>query len=125
MVFPLFKTWLRPLVGSHLLSSKKKYGRASNRYIQTIGGGGGNTDPRSWARRGPPSANPITVVSFNESEEKVVNEVMLHNITVGHVVTTTAPVMPNAILVSNEFEISEDRASNAGENTAQRVHEPW
>lgn len=126
MVFPLFKTWLRPLFGSQLRSSKNQYKASNSRHVRTIGGGGaGNTDSRSWPRRGPPSTNPITRVSFSESEEKIVNELKMQNMAVAQATLATIPAKPNAIIVSNEFEVSEGRRSNIGENHAQHVHEPW
>lgn len=132
MIFPLFKTWLRPLFGSALRSTNKQYQAPNARHVRTIGGyyggsgGTNNTDPRSWARRGPPSTNPITNVSFGESEEEIVNEVKMHNIVSAQAVPSTTPSKPNAIIVASEFEVSEDRRSNnTGEDSVQRVHEPW
>jgi hypothetical protein len=131
MVFPLFKTWLRPLFGSALRSTNKQDRASNHRYIRTIGGGFGgaggtnNTDPRSWPRRGPPSTNPITNVSFGESEEEIVNEIKMQNMVSAQVGPSTSPPKANAIIVSSEFAISEDRRSNTGEDSAQPVHEPW
>jgi hypothetical protein len=132
MVFPLFRTWLRPLFGSALRSrsSQGQNKASSNRYVRTIGGGYvaagvDSTDPRSWPRRGPPSTNPITNVSFGQSEEQIVYEVKMQNLVSAHAAPTKNPPNPNTIIVSSEFEISEDRRSNTVEDHAQQVHEPW
>ena len=81
MVFPLFKTWLTPLFGSLLTSMRSTQkirdepSRAGNR---TFGGGVGTK--QSWRGRGAPTVNPITNITFTESEEKMVDEVKLQEL---------------------------------------------
>lgn len=71
VLFPLFRIWLTPFLGSVLRSSQKTYQTPSG--FRTIGGGGGGGRSRSQSRRGPPTANPISAnLSFNDSEERIV-----------------------------------------------------
>lgn len=75
MVFPLAKVWLSPLLES-LLSITTRHGRTGSKLtddklskgsnIKTFGSGS-----QSWRRKGPP-INPVTNVTFTESEEHIV-----------------------------------------------------
>ncbi|KAI1207526.1 uncharacterized protein F4807DRAFT_452868 [Annulohypoxylon truncatum] len=80
MVFPLIKTWLSPVFGSLLTtmrSQQKLTDKESKSDLRTFGGGSHNT----WRRRGgPPTANPITNITFNESEERMVDDVKMQDL---------------------------------------------
>lgn len=81
MIFPLFKLWLSPLFGSLLTSMRsqqKLTDKESRSDLRTFGGG----SKQSWRRRGggPPTANPITNITFSESEERMVDEVKMHDL---------------------------------------------
>lgn len=122
MIFPLLRTWFRPLFGSALSSTPTPYkGRPG---FQTIGGSSGMSHGRS--RRGAATgANDIGVnSSFSESEERIVNNVKMQDLKVYAGSAISADKPSNGIVVSNEFQITEDRTSQNGEN-AQRVHETW
>ncbi|KAI1458631.1 hypothetical protein F4805DRAFT_120182 [Annulohypoxylon moriforme] len=80
MVFPLIKNWLSPVLGSLLTtmrSQQKLTDKESRSDLRTFGGGSHNT----WKRRGgPPTANPITNITFNESEERMVDDVKMQDL---------------------------------------------
>ncbi|KAI2622725.1 hypothetical protein GGS26DRAFT_242269 [Hypomontagnella submonticulosa] len=80
MVFPLLKMWLTPVFGSLLTtmrSQQKLTDKESKSDLRTFGGG----SHQSWRRRGgPPTANPITNITFNESEERMVDEVKMQDL---------------------------------------------
>ena len=78
MIFPLVKTFLVPIFGS-LLTSKRSTHKLDGtpKDTRTFGGSGG----QSWRGRGPPTANPLTNVTFSESEERMVeNGIHMHDI---------------------------------------------
>ena len=79
------------------------------------------------SRRGVPSAgNDIGVnSSFSESEERIINNVKMQDLKVYAGSATSTDKPSNGIVVSNEFQITEDRTSQNGEQNAQRAHEPW
>ncbi|KAI0157118.1 hypothetical protein GGR52DRAFT_577115 [Hypoxylon sp. FL1284] len=82
MIFPLFKTWLSPLLGS-LLTSMRSQQKLTDKELRsdlrTFGGGGGSKP--HWRRRGgPPTANPITNITFSESEERMVDDVKMNDL---------------------------------------------
>jgi hypothetical protein len=78
MIFPLLKTMLKPLLGSLLTTKRSTNNKqdATPRDMHTFGG----TSARSWRGRGPPTANPITNVTFNESEERIVDELHMQDL---------------------------------------------
>ncbi|KAI1634251.1 hypothetical protein F4809DRAFT_652025 [Biscogniauxia mediterranea] len=74
MVFPLVRSLLAPVFGSLVssvrnTSSKKSTDKGSKGLI-TFGGGGDD----GWRHRGPSTANPITELTYNESEERILNQ---------------------------------------------------
>ncbi|KAK1472371.1 hypothetical protein CCUS01_05755 [Colletotrichum cuscutae] len=122
MIFPLIRTYLKPLWPNVLRSSKntkKAYKTPSG--FQTIGGGHGDSSRRT----GPPSANPVASnLTFTESEERIMSDVKLQNLKGSSTPTSGKP--SNGIVVSNEVEIiTEDRTSQFGEQRPQRAHEAW
>ncbi|OTA82176.1 hypothetical protein M434DRAFT_84918 [Hypoxylon sp. CO27-5] len=80
MVFPLLKIWLTPIFGSLLTtmrSQQKLTDKESRSDLRTFGGGSHQT----WRRRGgPPTVNPITNITFNESEERMVEDVKMQDL---------------------------------------------
>ncbi|KAI1101147.1 hypothetical protein F4804DRAFT_22452 [Jackrogersella minutella] len=80
MVFPILKVWLSPFFGSLLTtmrSQQKLTDKESKSDLRTFGGGSHQT----WRRRGgPPTANPITNITFNESEERMVDDVKMQDL---------------------------------------------
>ncbi len=123
MIFPLFKSWLTPLFGSALSSSNKAYKTPTG--FQTIGGGGGNSHSRN--RRGPPSANPITVnMTFSESEERMVDGVKMQTLGYSTASSSGNHGPPGSIVVSKQVDITtEDRSSHNGEQNPQQVRDAW
>lgn len=71
MVFPLVKTLLSPILGSLLTSMRSINNKLDGtpKDVNTFGASG-----NSRRGRGPPTANPITNVTFSESEERIVGE---------------------------------------------------
>ena len=126
MVFPLFRKWLKPLLGSSGRNTDKQYKTPDG--FRSIGGGGGG-DSRGHRARGTQggkgSNNLLTGVTFTESEERIVNDIKLQNMTEA---ATTAPggrKDNKGIVVLTEFDISEDRGSQHNNKGAARVHESW
>ena len=86
MIFPLLKTWFRPIFGtlfSMTMRSSRKLDddTIKNRNVLTFGGGGrsgGSTGP-SWRRRGPPTVNPLNTFAQNESEENMVDSLKMQD----------------------------------------------
>ncbi|KAF6525528.1 hypothetical protein HZS61_011323 [Fusarium oxysporum f. sp. conglutinans] len=115
LLFPLIRVWLTPLFGSVLGSSKKSYQTPSG--FRTIGGGGGRSQSRS--HRGPPTANPISAnLSFNDSEERIVNDDH-------HMKAFSAQDNPpNGIVVSNVVEFTHETVHDDKKSqTSDRKHD--
>ena len=71
MIYPLMKIWLTFLFGPLVstIRSTDKLSKGTPRDVITFGGGG-----NSGRGRGPASVNPITNITFNESEERMIDE---------------------------------------------------
>ncbi|KAK0721323.1 hypothetical protein B0T21DRAFT_386227 [Apiosordaria backusii] len=113
MVFPLFKSWLRPLFGSTTQrSTDNKYKTPDG--FRSIGGGGGvgGSNSRSQFNRGNGnSSNILTTVTFTESEERIVNEIKMQNmktdVSRGDPRSAHKDVDHKGIVVMTEFDVSE------------------
>ncbi|KAK4071750.1 uncharacterized protein Triagg1_5988 [Trichoderma aggressivum f. europaeum] len=79
MLVPLLKMLIGPFIGSILSSrrSTQKLEDATPKDLITFGG-----SSKSWRGRGPPTANPITNITMNESEEHIVEDVRMQNLKV-------------------------------------------
>ncbi|KAH6609149.1 hypothetical protein Trco_002495 [Trichoderma cornu-damae] len=79
MIFPLLKVFFAPILGSILTSmrSTQKAEDATPKGFVTFGG-----SSKSWRGRGPPTANPITNITLNESEELMVENVRMQDLKV-------------------------------------------
>lgn len=77
MIFPLLKGLFGPLFGSILdsMRSTQKSEGITPKGIITFGG-----SSKSWRGRGPPTANPITNFTMNESEERMVESVRMQDL---------------------------------------------
>jgi hypothetical protein len=76
MIFHLFKSWLGAIFGSAFQSTQRTY-KTPSAGFRSIGGG----DYQSRDRRGPPSSNTVTAnMTFNESEERIVDNVQLEGL---------------------------------------------
>ncbi|KAK4184399.1 hypothetical protein QBC35DRAFT_506056 [Podospora australis] len=142
MVFPLFKAWLRPWFGSSGRATTDKYDNPKDGF-RTIGGGGGGSNSNTHGARSRGTrmggSNPMTNITFTESEERI----MMNDMKSGKTTTVTATVrgaeendLPvgqkdtKGIVVLQEFEIAEDRSSQhqppvEHQSPPTRVHEPW
>lgn len=110
MIFPLFKMWLGPILGSLLTtvrSQQKLTDKESRSDLRTFGGG----SHQSWRRRGgPPTANPITNITFNESEERMVDDVKMQDLKGWTDTSTNGSLPSNNIRKHVEVEVvSEER----------------
>lgn len=87
MIFPLLKVWLGPLVGSLMSSltggttTRSKGGLTgasgtTDRNTNRTFGGGGTNHSSTWGGRrgGGPPVNPLTNITFTESEEAIVGK---------------------------------------------------
>ncbi|RFU73934.1 hypothetical protein TARUN_8315 [Trichoderma arundinaceum] len=77
MIFPLLKWMFAPILGSILTSmrSTQRLEDATPKDFITIGG-----SSKSWRGRGPPTVNPITNITMNESEERMVEDVRMQDL---------------------------------------------
>ncbi|KAK3904349.1 hypothetical protein C8A05DRAFT_31886 [Staphylotrichum tortipilum] len=130
MVFPLFRIWLKPWLGS---SSRSKQQYNTPEGFRSIGGGGpgGGTsgDSRNHHHRAK-GANPLTNVTFTESEEKIMNEMKVQQGGKGGEgngrVVQSGQKDGQGIFVMTELDISEDRSSQHHvDKKATRIHESW
>ncbi|PNY25230.1 Uncharacterized protein TCAP_04832 [Tolypocladium capitatum] len=79
MIFPLLKIWFTAVFGSMFsLRSSQEQERTPTDF-KTFGGGGSG---QNWRGRGPPTANPLTNVTFSESEERMMDDVRMQNLKV-------------------------------------------
>lgn len=118
ILFPLFRTWLTPLFGTVMRSSQKTYNTPSG--FRTIGGGG----EQSRSRRGPPTANPITEnMSFNDSEERIVDDVKMQNFKVSSRPVSGDKAPATGIVVSNQIEVTHEDRSSQNSDRIHRAHE--
>ncbi|KAI1371623.1 hypothetical protein F4677DRAFT_305867 [Hypoxylon crocopeplum] len=105
MVFPLIKIWLSPMFGSLLTtmrSQQKLTDKESRSDLRTFGGG----SHQSWRRRGgPPTANPITNITFNESEERMVDEVKMQDLKAWTDTSTTGSIPANNNNIRKHVEV--------------------
>ncbi|CAH0054412.1 unnamed protein product [Clonostachys solani] len=128
MIFPLFKTWLRPWFESALRSSEKAYNYRTPNGFQTIGGGGANGS-KSFSRNkrsGPASETHITAnMTFNGSEEQIIDDVKMQSfkVTAGPVSGSDGQPRPG-ITISNQVEVTTEERGGQQQNPA-RVHETW
>ncbi|RYP40738.1 hypothetical protein DL767_001493 [Monosporascus sp. MG133] len=116
MVFQLFKIWLRPLLGSSARNTNKQYNTPEG--FQTIGGSGAD-DSRSHGLRethGTKGTNPLTNVSFTESEERIVNTIKMQNMKTAASMAQGNQKDNKGIVVLTEFDISEGRSSQYEQN---------
>lgn len=120
MIFPLLKTWFKPLFGSALSSTGAASKNPSG--FRTIGeGGGGSSGP--GLRRKP--THITDSLSFSESEERIVDNVKMHNLEVYAGPAASAPRPAKGIMVSNEFKMVEDEVSQNGDHNPKIIHESW
>lgn len=77
MTLPLLKEIFVPLFGSILgsMRSTQKFGEMTPKGFITFGG-----SSKSWRGRGPPTANPITDFTINESEERMVGSIRMQDL---------------------------------------------
>ncbi|KAK4674547.1 hypothetical protein QC763_0025430 [Podospora pseudopauciseta] len=100
MVFPLFKSWLKPLFGS---TSQRT---TDNKY----------KTPDGFRRGNGNSSNILTSVTFTEREERIVNEIKMQNMKTEVSGGGTTHVHKECegqkgIVVLTEFDVSEDARS--------------
>ncbi|KAF4465344.1 integral membrane PTH11 [Fusarium albosuccineum] len=110
LLFPLFRIWFSPILGSVMQSTKNSYQTPSG--FRTIGGGGGGRSGQSSKRGGPPTANPLSAnLSFNDSEERIVKgETEMKDF---HIQESSS-VGSDGIVVSNVEIIDGDRKNHYG-----------
>ncbi|KAE8344167.1 hypothetical protein BDV24DRAFT_160716 [Aspergillus arachidicola] len=105
MIFHLFRSWLTVLFGSAFQSTEK------TSYKSPYIGGSDFTSRNYRSRRGPPSVNPITNMTFSESKERIVEDVKMQNMNI-----YSEPVADSAvfkgIVVSNQIEVTHEARSS-------------
>lgn len=125
MIFPLLKTWLAPIFGSAIYSRGTASKHPSG--FQTIGGGDGITTEGGRRRQLTGSKSQVTSnVSFGGSEERIINDVKMQNLTSSaESAASTANPPLKGIMVSSEFQIVDDKASQIGHRDIGHPHESW
>lgn len=119
MIFPLFKTWLRPYFASALRSgSNRPYNFNSSHGVRTIGGGyyKGNGSVSRDRHSGKDSHAISGNMTFNESEERIVDGINLQDVQI------TAARVPSqdgraksGIMVSSQFRVTHGNNDEAEE----------
>ena len=134
MVFPLFRTWLKPLLGS---SSRTEKQYKTPEGFRSLGGGVGDGSYSHRVRGTQGSkgskgtgSNPLTNVTFTESEERIVNDIKLQDMkTAGTTQQGSRQSDGKGIVVLTEFDISEDRSSQHNDQHSDRsrarIQESW
>ncbi|RDW72818.1 hypothetical protein BP6252_06725 [Coleophoma cylindrospora] len=114
MIFPLLKTWLRPIFGSMLASTQtaSKYPTG----FRTIGGGHGSSV--GGQRQATTTSRPHVrnSLSLSGSEENIVSNMKLQNLE-----AYNGP----AILVTNEFQIADSNTRHNSIRNDGRIQESW
>ncbi|BAE59194.1 unnamed protein product [Aspergillus oryzae RIB40] len=117
MIFHLFRSWLTVLFGSAFQSTEK------TSYKSPYIGGSDFTSRDYRSRRGPPSVNPITNMTFSESKERIVEDVKMQNMNI-----YSEPVADGAIfkgiMVSNQIEVTHETRSSHN-LTSVTTHQSW
>ncbi|KAI0383381.1 hypothetical protein F5Y04DRAFT_33724 [Hypomontagnella monticulosa] len=123
MIFPLLKTWLKPLFGSAFSSNRTPYhGRP---VFRTIGGTDGMSKGTGRRGTGNRADEFATNLSHNESEERIVDSIKMQDVKTYTPSTISGERPSRGIMVSNEFQITEERTSQNSEPNSQKVHERW
>ncbi|KAK4664213.1 uncharacterized protein QC763_0083640 [Podospora pseudopauciseta] len=132
MVFPLFKSWLRPLFGSTSQRTTDNKYKTPEGFRSIGGGGGGGSNSHSQFRRGNGNnSNILTNVTFTESEERIVNEIKMQNmktdVSGGARSMHTKEADHKGIVVLTEFDVSEDARSvqNSEAAAPAKPKETW
>ncbi|KAE8401034.1 hypothetical protein BDV37DRAFT_273928 [Aspergillus pseudonomiae] len=108
MIFHLFRSWLNVLFGSAFQSTEK------TSYKSPCIGGSEFTGRNYRSRRGPPSVNPITNMTFSESKERIVEDVKMQNMHIYSEPVADSTLF-KGIVVSNQIEVThETRSSHIG-----------
>ncbi|TVY44868.1 hypothetical protein LOCC1_G006275 [Lachnellula occidentalis] len=124
MIFPLLKTWLAPIFGSVLYSRGTASKHPSG--FQTIGGGDGNTTDAGRHRQLTGSKSQVASnVSFGESEERIINDVKMQNLTSSAEPAAFTDPPVKGIMVSSEFQIVDNKISQSGDRNVGHAHESW
>jgi hypothetical protein len=123
MIFPLLKTWFKPLFGSILSSTESTSKHPSG--FRTIGGGGGESGVGHRRKHSSSKQHVTDNLSFGESEERIINNVNMQNFGVHTGPAASPHPRSKGIMVSNEFKIVEDEISQNGDQNAGHVHESW
>lgn len=120
MLFPLIKSWLSPIFGSRLNSTRTPTSYYPSGF-RTIGGGDGvNTitgGKKSKDTSGTNSKRDPNGLSFADSEESIVNGMKMQNL----------EGKDKGIVVSSEFHIVDDKVNSSGERgqNIKQPHETW
>ncbi|KND88026.1 hypothetical protein TOPH_07311 [Tolypocladium ophioglossoides CBS 100239] len=114
MIFPLLKFWLTAAFGSisSLRSSQKPERTPTD--VRTFGGGGGNG--QNWRGRGPPTANPLTNVTFSESEERMMDDVRMQDLKVWHEPSSGSQSTNGNIHKQVDVEVTHERRPDVERN---------
>lgn len=121
MIFPLIRTWLKPLLGSAIFSSHSPSKHPVG--FRTIGGGGYGSNRTGGSRGVRGDSNPYanSRLSVTESEEQIFQNVKMQNISINSSPTSELQ-RPRDIVVNTEFHMTEERHIQDGQDNARRVH---
>lgn len=102
IVFPFVIAQLTPVVQSVRGSLDKKSSNGAPRSLITWGGGG----KQSWRGRGPRTPNPITELTYCESEERMLNRGHFRMHEVGVSGVTTYEYSPDGNNIRKDVEVA-------------------
>ncbi len=126
MIFPLLKTWFKPIFGSALASTRDNSKHPTG--FRTIGEGGGGSS--SGIGRSRKTTRRTDSLSLSESEERLANNVKLQNLEVYAGPGAQGHRPSKGIMVSKETMVVEDSVSQTGSqngdhNSRKVIQESW
>ena len=110
MIFHLLRTWLRPVLGAALGTSKTSKNDGYKSPFQTIGGGGGSSDYHRNRRRHPGDSISSTLgAGENDSQERIFDNVKMQEM------PSMDDRSPNrGIMVSHRVDVTREESSREG-----------
>lgn len=126
MIFPLFKTWLKPWLGTMVGSSSKKSDYKDPSGFQPINGGAGEHTDRHRTTNNNTHPNSDGMTHNNDSEEQMSEDMKLQNIFARTSTPPNPTTHPNGIIISSQVEVTHEEVRPArGGQKSQPTSDKW